>query len=547
MNTDYSQFLPNYKTGTYNMAESGFPCVFTTKDNRPGLFLQALRNTVCGDRRLVFVDGRAFVASINWIRDHVHEMRAFMHWEHDLTGFWQFILDSQSSEGWFYELVKQLDDPHWQFVHPEYTKLFPKDNVAATRLEIEADVEYLMVQGAVQILQATGNEELIRSALPSLEKGIRYMITDPNRWDSEHGLIKRAFTIDTWDFVYGKPNTDRRLEADTPMSLMHGDSTGVYAAMRSLATLNRRFGAPEKAAEWDRLADTLKENVLKNLWNGKFFIHQVHLNHNGADALEGERLSLSNAYDLNRGILTHAQARAVLDEYARRKDSSGSFAEWFSIDPPYEQFGNAGKGKYVNGGIASYCAGELARAAFAFGREAYGLDILKRLAGLIRRDGELFFLYDPASGENLGGGPSGWGAAAALAAFEEGLAGIRDKDVLFRRLEFSPRWVLTEYDHLLYRTGYEAGKVMLRTEWFREGDLLRILLEAPSEEIRCHVLLPEGSTCGSVTVNGHAVDFENTREDRSPYADFTLTAPPSERDSLGWMKNREYELRVQMR
>lgn len=534
--------LPNYKTGTYNMIEAGFPSMMSTKDAELGRMIYSLRGTILGDRRLLFVDDRVMMASINWIRDHVHEMKAFMHWEHDIRSFYQFFLDYQSPEGWYYELVKQLDDLHWSFVSEKFARKFPMDNVAATRLELEADIEYLMVEGAVQIYRVTGDDAWMREVLPKLEKGIDYMTSDATRWDEAHGLVKRPFTIDTWDFTYGKSNDNRRIEADTPMSIMHGDNSGVYQAMRQLAWLRRRFGDEEQAQAWERRASVLRDNMMKYLWNGRFFVHQLHLNHSGADDLESERLSLSNTYDLNRGVTTFEQSCAILEEYQRRKETTDAFAEWFSIDPPYEKFGGSARGKYVNGGIASYAGGELAKAAFANGKEAYGWDILQRMWQLIKRDGELYFLYDPQTGANLGGGPSGWGAAAVMSAIEEGLAGIRDLDVQFRVMEFAPRWVVTDYDELRYFTGYELSKEKIDMYFVRRETELWYRLSAPSKEIRGHILLPEGKNCAGVSVDGTEIPFEQTCVGDSRYVDFILRGDVSGRDRFGWANNRVWEI-----
>lgn len=534
--------LPNYKTGTYNMIEAGFPSMMSTKDAELGKMIYSLRGTILGDRRLLFVDDRVMMASINWIRDHVHEMKAFMHWEHDIRSFYQFFLDYQSPEGWYYELVKQLDDLHWSFVSEKFARKFPMDNVAATRLELEADIEYLMVEGAVQIYRVTGDDAWMREVLPKLEKGIDYMTSDATRWDEAHGLVKRPFTIDTWDFTYGKSNDNRRIEADTPMSIMHGDNSGVYQAMRQLAWLRRRFGDEEQAQAWERRASVLRDNMMKYLWNGRFFVHQLHLNHSGADDLESERLSLSNTYDLNRGVTTFEQSCAILEEYQRRKETTDAFAEWFSIDPPYEKFGSSDRGKYVNGGIASYAGGELAKAAFANGKEAYGWDILQRMWQLIKRDGELYFLYDPQTGANLGGGPSGWGAAAVMSAIEEGLAGIRDLDVQFRVMEFAPRWVVTDYDELRYFTGYELSKEKIDMYFVRRETELWYRLSAPSKEIRGHILLPEGKNCAGVSVDGTEIPFEQTCVGDSRYVDFILRGDVSGRDRFGWANNRVWEI-----
>lgn len=543
---DFTPALPNYKTGTYNMTEAGFPSMMSTRDAELGKLIHSLRKTILGDRRLLFVDDRVMMASINWIRDHVHEMKAFMHWEHDLKSFFQFFLDYQSDEGWYYELIKQLDDIHWSYVHPKFMRKFPMDHVAATRLELEADIEYLMVEGAMQIYRVTADDAWIRQTIPRLEKGIDYITSDPLRWDEAHGLVKRPFTIDTWDFTYGREGSNRRIEPDTPMSIMHGDNSGVYQAMRQLAWLRRRFGEEEKAAQWERRAEALRENMMKYLWNGRFFIHQLHLNHSGADDMENERLSLSNTYDMNRGVTTLEQNRAILEEYRRRRETTEAFAEWFSIDPPYEIFGEHARGKYVNGGIASYAGGELAKAAFANGMEAYGWDIVRRVWELIKRDGELYFLYDPHTGENLEGGPSGWGAAAFLSAIEEGLAGIRDLDVQFRVMEFAPRWVVTDYNELRFFTGYELSREKIDVYFVREEERLWYRLSAPAREIQCHILLPEGKNCAGVTVDGHEVAFKRTAVGTSQYVDFVLRDVQKERDHFGWTDNRTWEIACEL-
>ena len=544
---DFIPVLPNYATGTYNMVESGFPAMMSASDPQLGKMIFSLRKTIYGDRRLLFVDQRVMMACINWIRDHVHEMKGFMHWEHDILSFYQFFLDHQSPEGWYYELIKQLDDPHWRFVSPKYTRHFPMDHVAATRLEIEADIEYLMVEGAVQIYRVTGDDAWMQDVLPRLEKGIDYMTSDPRRWDEAHGLVKRPFTIDTWDFTYGRKGDNRRIEEDTPMSIMHGDNSGVYQAMRQLAWLRQRFGDQEKAEAWTRRADAIRENMIKYLWNGRFFILQLHLGHAGADDLESVRLSLSNSYDMNRGVTTLEQSRAILDEYRRRLQTTSAFAEWFSIDPPYQAFGSHAAGKYVNGGIASYAGGELAKAAFKNGMEAYGWDILQRMGKLIQRDGELYFLYDPRTGENLGGGPSGWGAAAVLSAIEEGLAGVEDLDVQYRVLGFSPRWVVTDYRELRYFTGYELAKVLIDLYFIRKENALWYRLCAPSAEIRCHILLPAGKSCAGVLADGCAVEYRETRVGDSAYADFVLKTQPLGRDAYCWGKNHVWEITCQLK
>ena len=329
-----SMNIDGKRNGTYNNYELGFPSIMTTTDPKLGLFLDNLRNNIFKDRSLVFIDGKIIRCGKNWIRDHVHVMKAMRHWEYDLKSFLDFIIETQREDGQFYELIKQIDDPHWRFVNEDCRVMYPDDNLSLVRLELEADIEYLVVEGAMYLYRTSGDDEWLKRVLPKLEKGIDYITSDKKRWDAEHGLVKRPFTIDTWDFTYGYPGDNRRIEDDTPMSIMHGDNSGVYQAMNQLAWFNRRLGNEEKAAEWENRAKVLKENMFKHLWNGRFFIHQLHLGHSGADDLEGERLSLSNPYDINRGVTSLEESRKIIEEYITRKDITDNFAEWFSIDPP---------------------------------------------------------------------------------------------------------------------------------------------------------------------------------------------------------------------
>lgn len=57
---------------------------------------------------------------------------------------------------------------------------------------------------------------------------------------------------------------------------------------------------------------------------------------------------IDNTYDINRGVTNHAQTKSIIEEYMERRKTTKLFAEWFSIDPPYEKFLSHEKGHYVN-------------------------------------------------------------------------------------------------------------------------------------------------------------------------------------------------------
>ena len=509
--------------GTYNNMELALPSVLTTTDPRLGLFMHTLRSNIYAERTLVFIDGKFLMCDKNWIRDHVHIMKAMRHWEYNLDSFLDFIIATQREDGQFYELIKQYDDFHWKMVNEDCRVMYPDDNLSLVRLELEADIEYLVVEGAVYLYRTTGDNEWLGRVLPRLEKGIDYITSDKKRWDSERGLVKRPFTIDTWDFVYNTDTHNRRIEENTPMSIMHGDNSGVYQAMRQLAWLNRRLGREEKASAWEKRAEVLRENMMKYLWNGNFFIHQLHINHKGADDLEGVRLSLSNAYDINRGVTTTVQAGKIIEEYIRRRSTTDCFAEWFSIDPPYESFCTHLPGEYVNGAISPFTAGELAKAALNNGYEEYGWDIISRFTELVERDGTIYFLYNPDSTPQPEGGPSAWGAAALISAVDEGLAGINDVGVNYDEILFAPRFPVTRYTELRYITGYEVSKSIVDVRYIQKREGMRYDIYSPAKKITAHILLPKGRGCAGAFVDGQKTEYVITKVGESEYVDFELT------------------------
>ena len=511
------------RNGTYNNRELGFPSILTTLDPKLGLFLHRLRCAILDERSLVFIDGKVMMVDKNWIRDHVHTMKAMRHWEYDLDTFLNFIIDTQRADGQFYELIKQMDDYHWKLVREDCRVLYPEDNLSLVRLELEADIEYLVVEGATYFYKTSGDNEWLARVLPALERGIDYITSDEKRWDSAHGLVMRPFTIDTWDFT--NENKNRSINEDEPMSVMHGDNSGVYAAMLQLAWFNRRLGNEERAAEWEARAATLRENMRKHLWNGRFFIHQLHLGHEGLDSLEGERLSLSNTYDINRGVTTLSEARAIIEEYMRRREITPHFAEWFTIDPPYaDGFYTHKAGRYVNGAISPFTAGELAKAAFNNGYEAYGWDIIQRVMRLVERDGTTYFLYHTDSAPQPEMGPSAWGAAALISAVDEGLAGITDLGVNYDVLGFAPKFPVTQYTELRYLTGYEVSRALVDVRYILKGEGMRYDVYSPARRIEAHILLPEGKACREVLLGGKPIAYENEAVGESHYVNAVCEA-----------------------
>jgi hypothetical protein len=499
-----------------------------TDDPALDALFRKLHEIVARDQIVYHLEGQAVRCNPNWVRDHIHEMKAYKFWAKDLSSYLDLLFRHQMPSGAFHEMIMREDNDHATFVRPEFVYHNAKDHYNYIRLELEADIEYLMVEGAYQVWQATGDDAWVRERIGKLERGMEWAMTDPMRWDAERGLLKRPFTIDTWDFAYDVSDQNRRVEPGRPMGIMHGDNSGMYSACRMLARMSEALGKPDRAGYWTKKAEHFRDATNRVCWNGKFYTHQVHLppSRGAAGMDEREILSLSNPYDINRGLPNHEQALSILNEYRRRREKlRGEYVcEWFSINPPYPMFFRYGPGQYANGAIFPLVGGELCKAAFEHDRLDYARETLQRCEQFVDRYGTLPFALSP-KGEVQGGGPCGWGAAAFYSAIVEGLAGVVDESTQFRKIRLAPRWLGIGCHDARFTAAYGPTGTHVSYHYSWNPDLGTITLEirGSARAIRAHVLLPGGIKTVEVRTNGKPIGSRTVRRDADKYVEFTLT------------------------
>ncbi|MFH0761104.1 MAG: hypothetical protein V2A67_06340 [Bacteroidota bacterium] len=403
-----------------------------------------------------------------WIRDHSDMLRGAKYFEHDLKSTVDHFAATQAANGRIFDYVT---------THPEKLTGERENWTKYVRVPVEADVEFRFIKAAYIAWQVTGDDEWILGLLPNMERALSYIFTNPQRIDAASGLVKRAYTIDTWDFAYtaGKhPWLQFQIDDNTYWGIFHGDNSGYYEALRILITLLEYFETKEKGErrkekEYIAQATALKLKTNELCWNGRFYTHFVKLTPVTIDGVdEAEQLSLSNPMAINRGLASHEQAVSIIKEYIRREKEGRAFAGWFSIDPPFPDgiFGDEKiiGGAYINGGIFPLAGGELAMAAFNHGFESYGVEILKKYYNLISEKNETFLWYFPdgtPSSVETSTSPEamptdGWGSSAMAWALIEGLAGIEDRLKRYEKIRLSPRWLAAGIRQAEVGVGYEG-------------------------------------------------------------------------------------------
>ena len=276
----------------------------------------------------------------------------------------------------------------------------------------------------------------------------------------------------------------------------------------------------------------LKKRANRVCFNGRFYAHHVHLVPVTVPGLdESRQLSLSNPIDINRGLPTHAMAVSILQEYQDRARTTGAFAPWFTIDPPFPDgmFGDEKlvAGAYCNGGIMPLVGGDLARAALEHGFEEFGVRQLLMYEELTRNN-ESYLWYFPdgrhstvETSTSPDASPTdGWGSSAMIYALIEGLAGVVDEAALFRQVRLAPRWVAAGCTDVDVCTAYGASGASIQYHYAHDTVRREIVLEIRGHcQVDLHLMLPAGTRCSRLEIGGRNAAYRNLRVQQSRYVD----------------------------
>lgn len=442
-----------------------------------------------------------------WLRDWVYQIPAVKHWEREMICGLDRFLEHQQADGMVHDGIERSGHT-W-------------------RVGLESDVEYILVQGVYETWQACGDDAWLKAVLPGLEKALEYIQSAPRHWDTQHHLVKRQHSCDTWDYDIDGASDQGGQRA----VIATCDQTGYERAFRLMSRMWGHLGEMETAQRWADHAADYRQRAAALLWDGVKFQHHLHIDpieHGNFD--ERSQLAMGNTWAITRGLADSNQARSILDEYRHRWIETGDKYPWWSLQPGYPDNLNYWKdpfrrqGGYANGGLMPWVGGELARGALQNGRENFGVAMLRLWAAHLREygGGQVWYWPDGQPGFRTTNevNYAGWGMSEWVNALFEGLAGIRDEDSLYRQVTTNPRWAAAGVRKAHVRMRYAASKGYFAYHYIQQDHSIHITFTGSGEKTAFHILLPEGSKATSVKVNNQAVDFHITAEDESQYLDF---------------------------
>ena len=173
--------------------------------------------------------GETFHYYVPWLRDHVHTMKGMKYFDGQGASFIDFFRETQKENGMIWDFFDRGKEP--SFFETAYGPLGyaarVADGLQVVRMPAEADVEYLFVEGLYYAWKSTADDAWMKRQLDAAVRALDYSFTDPARFSTKYGLVKRGYTIDTWDFQID--------DATTPASSRAGARSSSTPSARSSA------------------------------------------------------------------------------------------------------------------------------------------------------------------------------------------------------------------------------------------------------------------------------------------------------------------------
>lgn len=341
------------------------------------------------------IQGKLHFTYAGWYQDHVHVLKAMKYFYPDVkTGIDMWAL-GQREDGMLADNCYQNLESYksWlnRFGEQFVWKMGPdtENSTYNIRIPVENMSEFTFLDAVYYSWKASGDDKWMEDKVEHCLKAIKYATSDPYRWSKKYQLLKRGYTIDIWDF---QPAQDVEVwEGDimmakpgvTKYSIMYGDNVGFYVGCEYVGEMLEYLGRNDEAGEVREIGRGIKERLDQLSWNGEFYTHHVpedpSYERDFGDTPTDRQVTISSSYAINRRI-GHDKSVALIKTYQRIKDEmpGSSPGEWYLCYPPYEKGWHLSKWEYMNGGVSSIVAGELAHGAFWHGFESYGVDILRR-------------------------------------------------------------------------------------------------------------------------------------------------------------------------
>lgn len=369
------------------------------------VLFETLAATSYGKGRTVRYNDKHYTYYSSWFQDHVFVAEMVKYFGKELKSGIDLYADGQRDDGLIwdnykhpYPDVQSFWEQRFDYGGFTYRPEDKRSTAIFVRVPVENIGEHTFLEGIYYTWKATGDTEWMKSKLDQALKAVEFATSSRYYWSEEKQLLKRPYTIDRWDFqsqfdveITGSGEDYMAVDIDkTRFGIMFGDNICFANGCLWLAEMLETAERPGEAQKVRETGQGIWERINQLSWKEEgYYLHWYPLDDQynfdfGVDT--SKQITLSNAMALIRG-LDHERSVKIIQNYQRIKDEmpESSPGEWYMCYPPFERGWTANKWEYMNGGVSSILAGDLALGAFENGFEEYGVDIMRRTRDLAYR------------------------------------------------------------------------------------------------------------------------------------------------------------------
>ncbi|MDD4192970.1 MAG: hypothetical protein PHI28_16675, partial [Mangrovibacterium sp.] len=171
----------------------------------------------------VWIGDKFYHFFVCWLRDHVHTLKGMKYFASELKTGIDLYADFQREDGMIWDnIYPGSKDKNWwekRFSYGNFYRKIENGRYEFRRIPVENDVEYLFIEGIYYTWKATGDDLWMAALLDKALKAVQYSTENEYRWSEKYQLLKRGYTIDTWDF---QNNEDSEISDNDIMAVYPG-------------------------------------------------------------------------------------------------------------------------------------------------------------------------------------------------------------------------------------------------------------------------------------------------------------------------------------
>jgi glycogen debranching enzyme len=250
-------------------------------------------------------------------------------------------------------------------------------NLLGHKNTVETDQESSLVQAIYKYVGKTGDDSLLAEQVNGLTvrqrlaMALDYLLE--HRYDEKHGLIWGATTSD-WGDVQPEHSWGVELDASSHRAIDIYDNAMFVVAIENYLSLATSETSVRR--KWKSVADKIKSNTRKHLWDRDLHKFRPHIYLEGSpfpDDFNEHRIYYhgGTAIAIEAGILSKPEILDVLNDMVNNKKFAGAASIGLTVYPPYPAgyFKNKSMRpfSYQNGGDWTWFGGRMIQQLIAYG------------------------------------------------------------------------------------------------------------------------------------------------------------------------------------